>query len=378
MDKLKHKRGELVSRVAVFIPGIKGGGAERFSCLLAGGLAEAGHQVMLITGPRETEEYGISERVRREILADESLRMDLGGLRRWSNALRNCCRQNELEVCIAVGIAPSLISCVVAGTVPTKFVVCERNAPKQDSISTKSRVARFLLYRRADAYVFQTPGAQSFYSSRIQARSVVIPNPVLPGLPKWSPKGRHEIAAVGRLMPQKNYPLMLESFARVHAVHPDWKLRIFGEGHYLDDYMQIAERLGISGAVKFEGFRSDVHDCIAECDLYLMTSDFEGMPNSLLEAMAMGMPCISTDCPAGGPASLIEDGVNGLLCRVGDERGIAHAVSRLIDVEDLRKSLAAGALRLREHYSVENVVMLWDEFLTDLARGGSFGEQRCC
>jgi glycosyltransferase involved in cell wall biosynthesis len=276
------------------------------------------------------------------------------------------CVQEGVDVCIAVGISPNIVSCMIAGKIRTKFVICERNAPKQDAISIKSRIARFLLYRKADAFVFQTTGAQSFYSKSIQARSVVIPNPVIPGLPEWAPKGRNEIAAVGRLMPQKNYPLMLRSFALVHETHPDWSLRIFGEGIFHDDYQRLAESLGISDAVVFEGFRSDVHERIAECDIFLMTSDFEGMPNSLLEAMAIGMPCISTDCPAGGPAMLIEDGVNGLLCQVGEEDSIANAVNAAAGSKSLRTKLAKNALESRDLYSLDRIMMRWNSLIASL------------
>lgn len=346
--------------IAILINSLVGGGSERFAALLANGLSDRGYAVSLLTGPRQPEEFELNEKVNRvELFSHQSFPVSSILLHRYLNS-------QAIDVCIAIGIQANLTAALANFMLKTRIVLCERNAPKEDHLSWKSKLLRKLLYRQGDAFVFQTPDAQAFYNQTIQRRGVVIPNPVKEGLPRRSDSVRKEIVAVGRLRPQKNYPLLLTAFSKVHQQHPDYQLRIFGRGNCLAELQTLTQTLHLQDAVTFEGFRPDVHPAISGSDIFVLSSDFEGMPNALMEAMAMGFPVVSTDCPCGGPRMLITDRENGLLTKVGDAADLVRALNLLIEDPVLKEQCARQALRIKETYALREILLKWETFLNRL------------
>lgn len=345
-------------KIAIYNISISGGGAERFTVVLSKGLADKGYDVHLLTAAQQKDEYAVADSVKRVILHEKNSFV--------SNAkdLLKYLKDNDVDICLAVGIYPNLVATLAKSpSLKTKIVISERNAPKHDHLSWKSKLLRKLLYWRADAYVFQTPGAMACYSKSIQKRSVVIPNPLKENLPARSNNPKKEIVAVGRLMPQKNYELLLSAFAEVCKRDADYTLHIYGQGIYETHLQDYAKRIGIDNRVFFEGFKDDVHSCIKDSDIYVLSSDFEGLPNALMEAMAMGFPVVSTDCPPGGPRMLIEHGVNGLLVPVGDVVSLSDAMLELINDKILKESMRKSATETLRKYSLKDIIELWEIFL---------------
>ena len=347
-------------KIAIFLPGIAGGGTERFAVLLADGLSERGHDVRVLTGPNKTDEYALSEKVKRVVLYKKR------SLFKQAFSLRNYLKANEVDFCVALGIYPNLIATLSKFFMKTKIILSERNAPKEDRLSSKSKILRFLLYRNADAYVFQTPDAKEFFSKSIQRRGIVIPNPIKEGLPLRNNNPRHEIVAVGRLEIQKNYFMLLDAFALVAAYYPNYVLRIFGKGSVERQLKSYSKQLGISDKVAFEGFSSDVHEQIKNSEIFVLPSDFEGLPNALMEAMAMGFPVVSTDCPCGGPRMLIINQENGLLVPVGNKEAMAKAICQFIESSDLREKCGKEAYKARNQYSLDKILNKWEDLFHNL------------
>lgn len=338
---------------------LSGGGAERATVNLANGLClREDTNVSVITGDKKDNDYELSDKVTRVCLITKKLIAD-------SQTVKRYLTENNIDVVIGMGIYANFCVCLInSKRLKTKVVISERNSPKHDNISKKSKLLRFLIYRRADGYVFQTGQAREFYSKKIQERSVVIHNPVKAVLPHRTDRHNKEIVAVGRLMPQKNYDLLIRAFFEVCKKNNDYILRIFGEGKEKESLEQLCNELVIAERVRFEGFSANVHDEMKDSDIFVMSSDFEGMPNSLMEAMAMGFPVISTDCPCGGPAELIENRKNGLLTPVGDTDGMAECIMRLIADEELKENIARTAGNIRNTHSMNKIVSYWIEFLT--------------
>lgn len=344
-------------KIALINGSLGGGGAERFTVTLANALQkDAAFQLFLITAQKQKNEYRLDECVNRYCILKDRFLKDILSIRYFL-------KTNTIDTAVAIGIYANLVLCVANVFLKTKVIISERNDPKHDSLSMVSKILRKLLYWRADGFVFQTKGAQSFYSRSIQKRSVVVHNPIMDNVPYKSNVCNKEIVAVGRLMPQKNYPLLLQAFAQVVKNHPDYTLRIFGQGILLEELQMLSEELCVADKVVFEGFSDHVHESIKDSDIFVMSSDFEGMPNSLMEAMAMGFPVISTDCPSGGPAELIQNGENGLLVQVGDATALAKAMETLITDQKLKQQLSKNAVTLRKTHSVDKIVSSWKKIV---------------
>lgn len=344
--------------ILIYTPVISGGGSERFSVVLSAGLANSGHEVTLLTGKPQANEYDVSSRVNRYCM-ESTRNIFTTGLE-----IKKYASQHDTDIIISIGILPNIMFGIMKCLgMKTPVVMSERNAPKQDHLSRISKTLRFLFFRFADAYVFQTPDAMAFYSKSIQKRGVVIPNPIREGLPFRSEMHKKEIVAIGRLMPQKNYPMLLKAFEIVCRENEDYILRIFGKGKYEAELRQLTLSLGIENRVMFEGFSTNVHEAIKDSDIYVMSSDFEGLPNALMEAMAMGFPVVSTDCPAGGPRMLIKNGLNGLLVPVGNAAAMARAILRLINEPERKEAMGAKAMHISDDCNVATIIRRWEELL---------------
>lgn len=355
---MKNPKDKKVFKIALLSGSLCGGGSERFTVTLANRFSkEKSFSVYVITENTKKHEYPLSEDVRRVcMLKDRRLICDAVNVYKF---LVN----NHIEVVIGIGIYANLLLCLTNFKLKTKVIICERNDPKHDLLSWKSKVLRKLLYFRSDYYVFQTEEAKNFYPKKIQHRSFVIHNPVRGDLPFKSDVCNKEIVSLARLSAQKNYVMLLRAFKLVYQKHNDYILRIFGEGDEKTKLVELAKKLQIENAVIFEGFCLDAHDRMMDSDIFVLSSDFEGMPNALMEAMAMGFPVVTTDCPAGGPAELIKHGENGLLVKVGDSKDMAEKISYLIENKEEKYRIAKKSILLRQSHSEEEIIKQWLKIL---------------
>lgn len=350
--------------------GVGAGGSDRVVSVIANEFAarEWAVDILALTGDNTIDrELAPSINVRFETPIKSSVRAMQVGLRmlRGAGLVRSYVNQHPDAVIISFIAWVNM--CTVAGVIGTKhgpLVLSERTDPASDPNSPVARKLRDAAYRRADALVFQTPDAQAYFSDIVQAPSEVIPNPVTAGLPEWSPPASGiEVVSAARLEAQKNIPLLIDAFAPVAQAHSEARLRIFGEGKLRAELQSHIDELGLSDAVTLEGFVSDIHERVAKGSMFVMSSDFEGMPNALLEAMAIGMPVISVDCPIGGPRMMIEHDVSGVLVPRGDVEAMSAQIQRLIDFPAVARALAANAAQARDRYSIEHVVDSWERLI---------------
>ena len=246
-----------------------------------------------------------------------------------------------------------------------KLIICERNDPRRNpEHGNKVRLARSLLYRFADGYVFQTDDAKNYFSKKIQRRSAVIPNPVASDIPNsCSGSRRKVIVSVASLKMQKNYPMAIHAFAWISREFPDYIYEIYGEGEERTNIETLISQLGLNGRVILKGYSANVLDEIKDASLFIMSSDYEGMSNSMIEALALGIPSIVTDHPIGAPRMIIHDGVNGLLTPVGDVKSMAEKMRRVLSNHNLAGMLGTNAQKIRQTLSVYHICSMWLDYL---------------
>jgi glycosyltransferase involved in cell wall biosynthesis len=211
--------------------------------------------------------------------------------------------------------------------------------------------------------VFQTQEERDYYTW-LKCPTAVIPNPVKEDLPApFTGERRHEIVNFCRLNKQKNIPLLIGAFEKLLREYPDYTLRIYGRGDEKDNLVALTREKGLEDSVFFEDFASDVHDRIRDAAMYVCSSDFEGLSNSMLEAMAIGLPCVCTDCEGGGARMMIQDGKNGLLTPIGDEEALYQAMKKLADDPAFAARLGREAANVRQELSIYQIADRWETMI---------------
>lgn len=350
-------------KIVITTPGLSGGGTERVATILANGFVKRGHKVLIVCCYCNDREYELDDAV--EVLDVMSDKRGFAGLVYRSLALRRLLRDIKPDVVLSF-VAPEMVlaqrSC--APTVQTL-----RNDPWHYDTSRSKRFLFKKAFTSAKRVVFQTTASMGFYSDEIRSKGVVLPNPLETScLPRWRGNmDAREFVAAARLNEQKNYPMMINAFGEFHKTHPDWRLTIYGEGPERGKLERLVAELGLGESVSLPGRSSEVHERIANAAAFVLSSDYEGVSNSMLEALCIGIPCVVTDHTPGGAREYIEDGVSGLLTRVGDAHDMALAMARVADDPGFANELGARAMRVRERVDVENAVNQWESVLTEAA-----------
>lgn len=239
-----------------------------------------------------------------------------------------------------------------------RIVVSERNDPYRDGRSRLVDAATTLFYPQAEHVVFQTHRAKSYFPKL--KNSVIIPNPIRVTC-RIRNTNVNKIVNVGRLTEQKNQKLLIDAFAKIVPRHPDSFLEIYGSGELEQDLKEQIARLSLESRVFLCGNVSDLHERISDASVFCLSSDYEGLSNALLEAMMMGIPCISTNCA--GADEYIRDGENGFLTETGNCTDFAEALDKLLSDEVLRMLFSKQCRKDSSAFSAEQVIREWDRVI---------------
>ncbi len=349
-----------MEKIVFVIPDMPGGGTERVVALLANEYSRRDIPVTILLFAGRERAYPLDSRI--EVVSigapsGGSARARLERLRR----MRQFYRANKNCQIWAFSAMGTVFSAVAALGQKHFFLVSERNDPTR----YEHRRIRDLCYRRARVVVCQTEDAVKSFPAGIRKKSVVIPNPLEPEEESYEGEREKRIVAVGRLNAQKNHKLLLRAFAFFVENHRDYVLELYGQGEMETELREFAVELKIDKCVRFRGFSDHVLADIRTAAMYVLSSDYEGISNSMLEAMAIGLPVIATDCPIGGSRMYIRDGVNGVLVPVGDVDALVHAMGRLADDPALGERLGGEAVKLRGELTTAKIA---DRFLAQVAR----------
>ncbi len=224
------------------------------------------------------------------------------------------------------------------------------------------------MINRAEGGVFQTHKAMEYYGKKLQLRSRVIYNPCPTDVierPKWDER-KNEIAYVARFdIQQKRQDIMVKAFAEVVKYHPEMRLVFYGQGEPdMTSIKKMVCDLGIENNVRFEGLVSNVLECIKDAKLFVLSSDYEGLPNSLIEAMIAGLPCVATDCSPGGARELIQEGINGMIVPIGNEQELAKAIIFQLDHPEEADRMGKEAQKLSQRLDPKVIFAQWKKYIS--------------
>ena len=371
-------------RVTVVSASLSHGGAERVAIDLCCHLLDAGRNVMLLTLSGDmSDSYRVPEGVLRKRLEARLLPPSIFH-RLWYLvgrviALRRNIKAYAPDVVVAFIDKVNILVLVSLLGTGIPVVVSERLHPAHNPIARVWKLARRLIYPLARAVTVQTEdGAEWFRQHSSIKHPVVIVNAVrylrdfdgTAGPAAGNDEAavpRPFVLAVGRLAEQKGFDLLFDAFHRSGLAAAGWRLVVLGEGPEREALERQADVLGIRAAILMPGF-VDVGPFLRKADLFVMSSRYEGFPNALLEAMQVGLPCISFDCPS-GPRDLMMDGRGGILLPPQDVAALASALTRMAADPDLRKRLGAAAAEVNERFSQTRIYGKWLALFDDIVAG---------
>lgn len=335
-------------KIIFVIPNMTGGGTERVISLLANEYTKRGIKAAIMMFAGDECAYCLDSDVELLCVSPQSH----GKIRvQWKRLcrMRKYFRENRGSLIYSFSVMGTVFAAMTTVGLHCPMLVSERNDPRRG----RQGPMRDLAYARAVKIAVQTRECAGYFPRFLQKKTVVIPNPVDLTLPEPFEGERDKtVVFLGRLHQQKNPALLLEAFAIFGRKFPQYMLHIYGEGNLEKQLKELSENLSISDRIIWHGFCPDARSRIVKAGMYILSSDFEGISNSMLEAMAMGIPVVATDCPIGGSSTYIKDGENGLLVPVGDRDKLAQAMIRLASEPKLMERLSRNGAKIREQFPV--------------------------
>ena len=342
-------------KISFVIGSLNRGGAERVISILANHYVEKGWEVDIILLLENCVEYELDRRVRIVDFTKDG--KYIFSLTYWLKKLRLYFKQEKPDRIVSfVGRINVLVLTAKFG-IKIKTIISERNDPKHDGRGKILLLYTNFIYKTADAIVFQTKYEQSCFNKSLHVISHIIPNPVSVNCLQHNIK-KGKIVTVGRLAYQKNQKMIIEAISRLKDEAPNIELYIYGEGALRETLEQCIKEFGVENRVYLPGNIPDLHEKISDADMFVLSSNYEGLSNALIEAMMIGLPCITTDYP--GASELIQDGVNGLVVSCGKVDEMVAAIRMLILDDVARCLFARNAKSSSRQYEFSSVLTQWD------------------
>lgn len=337
------------------------GGAEKSITNLSNWLSDKGYDIVLTSVEGDEIPYSINAGVKTEFCRIHS-RSKIGVHIEIAKNTAKILRKYKPDCIISFWVHPLFYGLPLMRVRHIPFYYSERNDPKK-LYSLSTRIMRYFVMKYAKGIIFQTQEAKLYFSEKVQHKSKVIHNPTYIEYNQYpfNKETDNRIIAVGRLNKQKNYPLLINAFSIIHNNFPDLVLEIYGDGPMREELEGLISSLKLDNHVKLMGTYRDILDRIYGSKLFVMSSDYEGMPNALIEAMCLGITCICSDCPCGGSRELIIPEENGFLFGVGDMRDLVCTLEMALKRDTTELRLMAKEI-CRTH-NQDNIFEEWERFI---------------
>lgn len=350
------------NKIAIVITDLCLGGAERVTSFLSNYFSEKGRDVYLISLTTGERAYAISENISVIEFDASHTSNTLFKYMYLIRTLRKTIKTIKPHAVLGMMSYSGSMAAIACLGLNIPVLLSERNDPNTSTLAArKQRLITFVHRNFITTAIFQTESARSFYYSKEDERGVIIPNPLyLEAMPSPNTKlnRTHSIVSAGRLNEQKNYALLLDAFALVHSQYPEYSLTIYGEGEERSSLEEQRERLGLEDSVFLPGNEKNLFARFQESELFVLSSDYEGMPNALIEALAMGLPCITTDYSE-GRGTVVTDKSNGLVVPRNQVEALSDAMLWCIEHPDAAERLGLEASKIREQLDSKVICKRW-------------------
>lgn len=344
------------------------GGAERVASLIINGIAKDINNEVHVCVFEDLNNYNMAkERVIFHLLADTHKTHFQNA---WLKIKRLAHVIKTIKPDVIYSFGPIMAGYVyfakkLSGYSKLRVIDSERNDPRFEPVENWKKKIRNFCYNRADLLVCQTPMAVELLEKMygVKTKKVIIPNPITSNLPTWNGIDSKEIITAARLTEQKNLPLLIDAFTQIHAEYPDYHLTIYGEGELRNELESYISQKNMSNSISLPGFAKDIHAIMSKAYMYVSSSDYEGISNSMLEAMGIGLPCVCTDCPVGGASMVIKNGISGLLTHVGNKEELYSAIKSLIEDKELAKQISESSQYVNTKFSLGKITTKWIQLI---------------
>ena len=353
----------------IFVIGVMGkGGAERVIAAISNELVKSNFDIEIITIYGNRQDYYLDDRIKLcPIICKNRFRV----LRPFERIvrLRKMIKNSNPDAVISFLADVNIHTIISMAGLSIPLIVSERNDPRQDPEYSWQRKMRDILYRKVDGFVFQTEDAANYFKDIIPQKSKqsIIPNPLTPNLPSYDYGiDNMRLITACRLNHQKNLKMMIDSVKIVREKGILCSLDIYGQGPLQNELDEYIRKNNCGGYIALKGFSNRIHDEMLESEGFLISSNYEGISNSMIEALAIGIPVIATDCPVGGARMYIEDHVSGWLIPVGDTVRFSNAIEELLTDKERSEKYGKEASKVRTMLDTKNITEKWEEFISSV------------
>ena len=341
-------------KVLIVVSSLQIGGEQRVVSILTDNFVKNGIDVTIfVLTKREEKQFSFNSKVK--IIYGNTQELKYKNIRRII-ILRDLIKKEKYSIVVGFAMIPSVLCSFAArGICPS--IVTERNDPS--IYPRKMKFLRYFAYHLCTAGIFQTNSASDYFPYIKNKK--VIPNPIsLDLLPDpYNGERNKRIVNTSRLVPEKNQKMLIAAFAKLHKKYPEYSLAFYGDGVECDNLMALGEKLGIAEKVRIYPATKDILKVIRKDSIFVLTSNHEGFPNSLAEALALGVPAISTECRIGGPNDMIKHNINGKLIPVGDTERLVIELDELMGSLEMQHKFSRNAVKLRNELSADRISQAW-------------------